>query len=82
LASADETIALLREKEPALASADDSSDGLSAAERKRKHDELAADLAAYNSKVQQVKASGKKLIESDVRTCRWPKGDAVAVQCS
>ena len=67
LLAADETITVLRETAPALAPTEDALDATSAAERRRKHEEAVAELAATAPKVQQVRTAGKKLLDTNVR---------------
>jgi hypothetical protein len=70
LAAADEAIASLREKEPALAATDEASDPATAADRRRKHEEAVAELAALAPKVKKVTSTGKGLIDAKVRPRR------------
>ena len=69
LAAAADVLASLHEKAPALATSDETVDPATAADRRRKHEEAVAELAALGPKVKQVSTSGKKLVDADVRVC-------------
>ena len=69
LAAAEDALTSLRETAPALATTDAAIDPTAAADRRRKHEEAVAELAAIAPKIKKVNSSGKALISAGVRHC-------------